>query len=118
MDWKKSFKKFAKQKLPDEACGLVAIIKKKETFWPCKNLAKSSDSFFVLDPDDWADCEDMGEIIGVVHSHPTGPATASEVDKKSCEHIGFPYFIYSIEYDNWSCTNPIDWVEPKLERSV
>ncbi len=55
MSWKESFKKYAKKQNPNEACGLLAIIKGKETFWPCKNLAEGQHEFFMLDPDDWAD---------------------------------------------------------------
>ena len=114
MTWKESFKKYAQEQAPDEACGLLAIIDGKETFWPCKNLAEGKHEFFMLDPDDWAECEDTGEIIGVIHSHPVGGAIASEADKASCEHIGFPYYIYSINQDHWICIEPTGWKAPSL----
>ena len=57
MTWKEAAFKHAKQELPKESCGLVAIIKGKETYWPCKNLAEKPGDYFVLNPDDWADCE-------------------------------------------------------------
>ena len=114
MYWKESFKNYAKNQAPEEACGLLAIIKGKETFWPCKNLAEGKFEFFILDPDDWADCEDTGEIIGVVHSHPVGSATASDNDKAACEHLGFPYYIYSIEHDHWEQLEPSGWKAPSL----
>tara|TARA_Y100000401_G_scaffold63953_1_gene50833 strand:+ start:894 stop:1610 length:717 start_codon:yes stop_codon:yes gene_type:complete len=114
MSWKESFKKYAKKQTPDEACGLLAIINGKETFWPCKNLAEGKFEFFVLDPDDWAECEDNGEIIGVMHSHPLGSATPSDNDKAACEHLGFPYYIYSIEHDHWELFKPTGWKAPSL----
>jgi len=114
MFWKESFKKYAKEQAPDEACGLLAIIKGKETFWPCKNLAEGKFEFFILDPDDWAECEDQGEILGVIHSHPTGPATPSDNDKAACEYLGFPYYIYSIEHDHWEFFEPSGWKAPSL----
>ena len=114
MTWKESFKKYAQEQTPNEACGLLAIIDGKETFWPCKNLAEGKHEFFMLDPDDWAECEDTGEIIGVIHSHPVGAAIASEADKASCEHIGFPYYIYSINEDHWICIEPTGWKAPSL----
>ncbi|BCV05749.1 MAG: hypothetical protein CM15mV115_250 [Caudoviricetes sp.] len=43
--------------------------------------------YFIIDPDDWADCEDNGEIIGIVHSHPTGFIYPSDNDKASCEFL-------------------------------
>ena len=114
MSWKESFKNYAKKQAPDEACGLLAIIKGKETFWPCKNLAEGKFEFFILDPDDWAECEDTGEVIGVIHSHPVGAATPSDTDRAACEHLGFPYFIYSIEHDHWEQFEPSGWKAPSL----
>ena len=114
MSWKKSFKHYAKKQSPEEACGLLAIIKGEEIFWPCKNLAEGKFEFFILDPDDWAECEDQGEILGVIHSHPTGPATPSDNDKAACEHLGFPYYIYSIEHDHWEFFEPSGWKAPSL----
>ena len=114
MSWKESFKKYAKKQSPNEACGLLAIIKGKETFWPCKNLAEGKHEFFMLDPDDWADCEDTGEIMGVIHSHPKGAATPSETDKAACEHLGYPYYIYSIEHKSWNMVEPSGWKSPSL----
>ena len=95
MNWKDQAIKYAKEIAPDESCGLVAIIKGKETFWPCKNLAESKFEYFIINPDDWAECEDTGEIIGIFHSHPKGPSTPSENDKASCEFLNVPYYIYS-----------------------
>ena len=114
MNWKESFKKYAQEQAPNEACGLLAIIKGKEKFWPCKNLAESKHEFFMLDPDDWAECEDQGEILGVIHSHPIGVATPSNADKACCEHIGFPYYIYGLSVDNWVCIEPSGWKTPSL----
>ncbi len=114
MEWKKSFKKYAQEQAPNEACGLFAIIEGKEIFWPCKNLAEGKHEFFMIDPDDWQECEDKGEILGVVHSHPIGSAIASDTDKAACEHIGFPYYIYGIEHDHWECIEPSGWKAPSL----
>jgi len=114
MTWKESFINYAKEQAPEEACGLLAIIKGKETFWPCKNLAEGKFEFFILDPDDWAECEDTGEVIGVIHSHPVGAATPSDTDRAACEHLGFPYYIYSIEHDHWESFVPTGWKAPSL----
>ena len=46
MNWQKSFKKYAQNLAPEEACGLVANIKGEKKFWPCKNLADSKQKFF------------------------------------------------------------------------
>ena len=114
MTWKESFKKYAQEQTPNEACGLLAIIDGNETFWPCKNLAEGKHEFFMLDPYDWVECEDTGEVIGVIHSHPVGAAIASDADKAACEHIGFPYYIYSINQDHWILIEPTGWKAPSL----
>jgi len=101
MNWKEQAAIHADKEAPKESCGLLAIIKGKETYWPCKNLSESPDEFFVIDPDNWADCEDEGELIGIIHSHPYGSALPSEADKASCEHLGLPFYIYSVEQKNW-----------------
>ena len=114
MTWKESFIKYAKEQAPEEACGLLAIIKGKETFWPCKNLSESKFEYFIINPDDWAECEDTGEIIGIFHSHPKGPSTPSENDKASCEFLNVPYYIYSIENNDWSYFKPSGYKPPSL----
>ena len=114
MNWKDQAIKYAKEIAPDESCGLVAIIKGKETFWPCKNLAESKFEYFIINTDDWAECEDTGEIIGIFHSHPKGPSTPSENDKASCEFLNVPYYIYSIENNDWSYFKPSGYKPPSL----
>tara|TARA_R100000773_G_scaffold2045_1_gene2783 strand:+ start:2981 stop:3691 length:711 start_codon:yes stop_codon:yes gene_type:complete len=101
MIWKTEAEKHAQDCFPQESCGLLAIINGQETYWPCKNLADNSIGFFIIDPDDWAECEDTGEIVGVVHSHPKGCATPSETDFKSCEHLGYPWYIFSLQEKYW-----------------
>mgnify|MGYP003109076769 FL=1 len=115
MTWRNDAEEYAKQESPKEACGLLTVINGEEKFWPCKNIAEGQHEFFALDPEDWADCEDQGgEILGVIHSHPKGSANASEADEASCEHLGFPYFIYSVEHKNWNQIKPTGWKPPSL----
>tara|TARA_B100001094_G_C18146725_1_gene781205 strand:+ start:148 stop:855 length:708 start_codon:yes stop_codon:yes gene_type:complete len=114
MTWKTEAAKHAEECMPQESCGLLAIIKGKETYWPCKNIAESGFEYFIIDPDDWAECEDTGEITAIVHSHPTGPLTPSDNDKASCEHLGLPWFIYSPHMKEWSSFEPSGFKSPSL----
>ena len=91
MTWKTEAAKHAEECMSQESCGLLAIIKVKETYWHCKNIAESGFEYFIIDPDDWAECEDIGEIIGIVHSHPSGPLTPSDNDKAS------PSYSYKVD---------------------
>ena len=106
MIWKTKAGEHSLSCLPKESCGLLALIKGKETFWPCKNLSEVPEQYFVIDPDDWADCEDQGELIGIVHSHTYGSAFPSDADKASCEFLGLPFYIYSIEQKHWHRFEP------------
>ena len=71
--------------LPLEACGLLAGHNSKvETVLEVTNQAQSPVRF-VMDPIEqlnafeWIDSNDM-ELVGIFHSHPTGPETVSPTD--------------------------------------
>ncbi len=70
MTWKDQAVKHAEECLPQESCGLLAIIKGEKTYWPCKNIAETGFEYFVIDPDDWAECEDTGKLsVLFIHTH-------------------------------------------------
>ena len=87
---------------PREACGLVVMVGRKASYFPCNNIATKTDSSptgaheeFIIDPRSRADAEDLGRIIGVVHSHPDSSATASDADRAECARSGVPWLIFS-----------------------
>ena len=114
MTWKTDAAKHAEECMPKESCGLLALIKGKETYWPCKNIAESGFEYFIIDPDDWAECEDTGEIIGIVHSHPYDSPQPSDNDKASCEYLDLPSHIYSVRMKEWCSFEPSGWKAPSL----
>ena len=114
MTWKTAAAKHAEECMPKESCGLLALIKGKETYWPCKNIAESGFEYFIIDPDDWAECEDTGEIVGIVHSHPYEPPQPSDNDKASCEYLDLPSHIYSVRMKEWCSFQPCGWKAPSL----
>lgn len=81
---------------PQESCGLVVIVKGKERYIACRNVAQSKSDHFVLSAEDYADAEDTGEITAIVHSHPNTPSRPSEADLVGCESSGLPWYILSI----------------------
>jgi len=89
MDWKQEAEDYAKSEYPREACGLIVIVKGRERFFPCQNIA-IGDDHFVLKPDDYAAAEDAGEIVAVWHSHCGIGAEPSEADLVSCENLRHP----------------------------
>ena len=114
MTWKEKAVEHAKECLPRESCGLLAIVKGKEVYFPCKNLANDQISYFIIDPDDWATAEDSGELVGLIHSHPKGAIFPSEADKSACEYLGLQWHIYSPEIDDWHSFKPTGYKSSKV----
>lgn len=107
---------YAKEQAPLEACGLVVIVKGRERFFPCKNLAASPEEMFVIDPTDYAKIEDIGEIVQVFHSHPSTPVTASEADRTACEKSGLPWIICNPIHETWYEFEPCGFKAPLIGR--
>ncbi len=48
----------ALESYPSESCGLVCVIKGKERYIHCRNMAETASEHFVLSAHDYADAED------------------------------------------------------------
>lgn len=71
----------AQEGYPQEICGVVILTEKgTEKYLRCKNIAKDKNSEFEICPDSYADAEELGEVIGIVHSHPDGTTKPSGYD--------------------------------------
>ena len=105
----------ARQLTPAEACGLVAIVKGRQKYFPCTNLATGLGEF-ILDPKDYARVESLGEIVAVFHSHPKTAADPSEADKVSCESSGLPWVICNPDLETWVQFSPSGYQAPLIGR--
>ncbi len=84
---------------PREACGLIVAKNRKEVYVPCRNMATTPSEHFVMSPEDYANAEEIGKVIGLFHSHPNARPTPSDADKTACETMGVPWHIASVYKD-------------------
>lgn len=87
-----NLRKHAEQCYPKESCGVVLIRRGREEYVPCRNIADSNEHF-VMHPLDYADAEDRGSVIAIVHSHPNISPEPSQADRVGCETSGLPWVI-------------------------
>ena len=49
---------------------------------------------FIIDPGEYRKVSKQADIIGVVHNHPQGTSTPSDLDKAVCNKLGVPWYIF------------------------
>ena len=116
-NWKYVALQAAKEADPKEACGLLLLVKGKKKYWPCENVAKHPEQMFQISPIDYARGEELGEILAIVHSHPTSSPAPSEADKVAASKGKVPWYIVSPRIEKWSTYNPSGvYISPLLSR--
>lgn len=100
---------------PLESCGVVIIRKGRERYVPCRNLAQGADHF-ILHHEDYAQAEEEGEIVMIVHSHPNAAPIPSQADRVACEASGVPWLIMNWPTGNYTQCEPSDYQAPLVGR--
>ncbi|MCV4285104.1 C40 family peptidase [Pseudomonas capsici] len=78
---------------PRECCGLILAVGRKQRYLACENTAADPAEEFRIPPEQYADAEDAGEVIGIVHSHPDATSRPSARDLAMCEATELPWHI-------------------------
>jgi len=106
MNWKEKALLHAKEEDPKESCGLLLNIKGKQKYYPCQNLSISNYQEFIINPEDYVAADNLGEIIGVVHSHPITPPIPSQADLIGCEQSNQAWHIVNPKTEEWGYCEP------------
>ena len=116
MTWQQDALVHAKDQDPKESCGLLLNIRGKEKYFACKNLSTWANQCFIIDPEDYVKGSDLGDIIAIIHSHPTTQPIASEADMISCEQSNLPWHIINPKTEQWGSYKPNGYKAPLIGR--
>jgi len=86
----------AKTTYPAECCGVIIFADDDEWYFPCRNLSRTPDDQFILNPKDYAEAESRGVVTRIVHSHPDASTQPSNLDRAMCDDSGVPWIIVSV----------------------
>ena len=112
MNWKEAAFNHAEVEDPKESVGLLLNIRGKERYYPCRNLSMTAHQCFILDPEDYVKADNLGDIVAVIHSHPTTPPEASQADKVACEQSKLPWHIVNPKTKQWGYYEPQGYEAP------
>ena len=96
---------------PRECCGVVVKVDGRPIYVPCRNISEAGDQF-IIDPQDYANAEDRGDVVGIVHSHYGVPPTPSQADLASCEKSGIPWLIVNQPVGSYGIVRPSGFQAP------
>lgn len=103
---------FCKEKAPHEACGVVSIVKGRYRWIPCTNVHHIPTEHFSISPIEYANAEDGGEVVAVVHSHPSSSASPSQADIESWKSDNVDWLIIGLENE----TPQTHWLRAAQEK--
>lgn len=76
----KSILKHAEVGYPEEICGVIVNVEGVEKYVKCVNIAEKPTEDFHMCPESYMQAEELGDVVGIVHSHPDGTTKPSTCD--------------------------------------
>lgn len=94
----------ALEESPRECCGFVIQSGRRQRYIPVPNTHENPTEHFRIDGEHWANAEDIGTIIRVIHSHPGDGARPipSDLDRQQCNNSGVIWGIYAPDSDEYA----------------
>ena len=91
--------KHAQQVYPEECCGLLLNVDGVMKYIGNVKIYQATykEKSFVIDPIDYANGEDLGEVLGIIHSHPDGEMVFSHADRMACKYLDLPFYLVEPE---------------------
>ena len=98
----------ALEESPRECCGLVIQSGRRQRYVPAPNSHENPTEHFRIDAEHWANAEDAGTIIRVIHSHPGDGSRPipSDLDRQQCNQSGVVWGIYAPDADEYAEITP------------
>lgn len=86
---------------PQEGCGLLIRLAESLEYWPVVNSSGDKMNSFRIAPQDYAEAEEAGEVVAIIHSHPgeDGIAYPSILDRQLMRETCLPWIIYAPQKD-------------------
>lgn len=105
----------ARECAPQESCGVVVSAHRRNRYVPCRNISLLSEQF-ICHPEDLAAAEDVGEIIAIVHSHPSTNPAPSHADLLGIEATKLPWLIVNPLTGEHTLNQPSGYIAPLVGR--
>lgn len=106
----------ASMNLDQESCGLVIVKNGKRRYIPCENVASDPINNFVISAEDWVNADDAGEVVCIVHSHPSSKPVPSQADQVSCELSNLQWLIVNPRTKEFNLIKPHGYEAPLYGR--
>jgi len=101
-----AIKAHALRDAPNEACGFIVAKDGRERVFPVANQDGDPRWNFTVSPRSFLEAKAAGEILALYHSHVTGSAAPTTIDRAGCDRSALPWYVYSIEDDNFGSCLP------------
>lgn len=89
-----------------ECCGFVGKNGKDYVVQFVNNRSPNPKQFFCVDPLDYLKFKNENEFIALIHSHPDGDESFSEMDQANSEATCLPSIIYSLQTKKFAIYEP------------